>query len=106
MLCCGCNFMAKFQVSGLLHAIYVLNAMHLLHSIYVLHGLHIILHGIYQCCESGSVPVRSGLFGSPGSGSGKIPDPGKYRIRILYPQKDPCNANFLVKYICLKYSFV
>ena len=24
------------------------------------------------------------------------PDPGKYRIRILYPQKDPCNSNFLV----------
>ena len=24
------------------------------------------------------------------------PDPGKYRIRILYPQKDPWNSNFLV----------
>ena len=24
------------------------------------------------------------------------PDPGKYRIRILYPQKDPCNSKFLV----------
>ena len=24
------------------------------------------------------------------------PDPGQYRIRILYPQKDPCNSNFLV----------
>ena len=23
------------------------------------------------------------------------PDPGKYRIRILYPQKDPWNSNFL-----------
>ena len=23
------------------------------------------------------------------------PDPGKYRIRILYPQKDPCHSNFL-----------
>ena len=34
------------------------------------------------------------------------PDPGKYRIRILYPQKDPCNLIFLVKYHCLKYSFV
>ena len=36
-------------------------------------------------------PVGSGLFGSPGSGSGKIPDPV---IRIVYPQKDPCNSNF------------
>ena len=36
------------------------------------------------------------------------PDPGKYqnRIRILYPQKDPFNLIFLVKYHCLKYSFV
>ena len=34
------------------------------------------------------------------------PDPGKYRIRILHPQKDPCNLNFLVKENCLKYSFV
>ena len=36
------------------------------------------------------------------------PDPGKYRIRIriLYPQKDPCNLVFLIKYHCLKYSFV
>ena len=24
------------------------------------------------------------------------PDSGKYRIRILYPQKDPCNSNFFV----------
>ena len=24
------------------------------------------------------------------------PDPGKYRIRILYPQKDPMLSNFLV----------
>ena len=24
------------------------------------------------------------------------PDPGKYRIRIFYPQKDPYNSNFLV----------
>ena len=28
------------------------------------------------------------FFGSPGSGSGKIPDPGQ--------QNDPCNSNFLV----------
>ena len=28
-------------------------------------------------------PVGSGLFGHPD------PDPGKYRIRILYPQKTP-----------------
>ena len=34
------------------------------------------------------------------------PDPGKYRIRILYPQKDPCILIFLFKYHCLKYSFV
>ena len=34
------------------------------------------------------------------------PDPGKYRIRILYQQKDPCNSNFHVKYNCLKYRFV
>ena len=34
------------------------------------------------------------------------PDPGKYRIRILYQQKDSCNLIFLVKYLCLKYSFV
>ena len=34
------------------------------------------------------------------------PDPGKYRIWILYPQKDPCNLIFLLKYHCLKYSFV
>ena len=36
------------------------------------------------------------------------PDPGKYRIRIriLYQHKDPCNLIFLVKYHCLKYSFV
>ena len=34
------------------------------------------------------------------------PDPGKYRIRILYPQKDPCSLVILVKYHCLKYSFV
>ena len=25
------------------------------------------------------------------------PDPGKYRIRILYPQKAPCNSKYLVK---------
>ena len=25
------------------------------------------------------------------------PDPGKYRIRILYLQKDPYNSNFLIK---------
>ena len=24
------------------------------------------------------------------------PDPGKYRTRIIYPQKDPCSSNFLV----------
>ena len=24
-------------------------------------------------------------------------DPGKYRIRILYLQKDPCMSNFIVK---------
>ena len=23
------------------------------------------------------------------------PDPGKYQIRILYLQKDPCNSNML-----------
>ena len=34
------------------------------------------------------------------------PDPGKYRIRILYLQKDPCNLIFLVNFHCLKYSFV
>ena len=32
-------------------------------------------------------------------------DPGKYRILILYPQKDLCNYDFLVIY-CLEYSFV
>ena len=41
-------------------------------------------------------PVGSGLFWSPGSGSRKIPDPdpGKYRIRILCPQKDPMLFKF------------
>ena len=34
------------------------------------------------------------------------PDSGKTRIRVLYPQKDPCNYNFLVIENCLKYSFV
>ena len=29
-------------------------------------------------------------------------DPGKYRIRIIYPQKDPCNSNFF-RYIKLSY---
>ena len=36
------------------------------------------------------------------------PHPGKnrFRIRILYPQEDPCNLNFLVIINCFKYSFV
>ena len=40
--------------------------------------------------DSDPGPVGSGLFGSPGSGSGKIQD--------LDPlsSKDPCNSNFLV----------
>ena len=33
-------------------------------------------------------------------------DPEKYQIRILYPQKDPCNSNILVIQNCLKYSLV
>ena len=33
---------------------------------------------------------------STGSGSWKIPDPDPGKYRILYPQKDPCNSNFLV----------
>ena len=41
-----------------------------------------------------------------GSGSGRIRSFWVTRIRILYPQKDPCNLVFLVKYHCLKYSFV
>ena len=36
-------------------------------------------------------PVGSGLFGSPGSGSGKLPEPGP-----LSTKKTPCNSNFLV----------
>ena len=36
-------------------------------------------------------PVGSGLFGSPGSGSGKIPDLDPFSTK-----KDPCNSNFLV----------
>ena len=47
-----------------------------------------------QCCGSGSlwIQIRSDpvFLGQPD------PDPGKYRIRIVYPQKDPCNYNFLV----------
>ena len=39
------------------------------------------LYGIYQCC---------------GSGSGRIRSFWVSRIRILYPQKDPCNSNFLI----------
>ena len=35
-------------------------------------------------------PVRSGFLGHPDS------DPRKNWIRILYPQKDPVNSNFLV----------
>ena len=46
--------------------------------------------------------VGSGLFGSPGSGSGS----GKIPQKILYPQKDPCNLTIFVKYHCLKHSFV
>ena len=34
-------------------------------------------------------PVGSGLFGKPGTGSGKIPDPDPLS------KKDPCNSNFL-----------
>ena len=40
-----------------------------------------------QCCGSGS---GSGLFGSPGSGSGKITDPDPLST------KDPRSSNFLV----------
>ena len=38
-----------------------------------------------QCCGSGLDPV---FLGHPD------PDPGKYRIRILYPQKDPLLFKF------------
>ena len=55
----------------------------------------IVYYSIYQCCGSGS-------------GSGRIRSfwVTRIRIRILYPQKDPCNLIFLIKYHCLKYSFV
>ena len=52
-----------------------------------------------QCCGSGS---GSGLLVHPDPDPVFLvhpdpdPDPGKYRIRILYPQKDPCNSNLLV----------
>ena len=49
-----------------------------------------------QCCGSGSgrIQIRSDpvFLGHPDLDL----DPGKYRIRILYPQKDPWNSNFLV----------
>ena len=45
------------------------------------------------------------LFTSVWSFLGHL-DLGKNRIQILYPQKDPCNKNFLVIYNCPKYSFV
>ena len=42
------------------------------------------------------IRIRSNpvFFGHPD------PDPGKYRIRILYPQKTPCYSNFLVIKLC------
>ena len=45
-----------------------------------------------------SDPIRSGLFRSPGSRSGKIPD--------HVSKKDPCNSKFLIIWNCVKYSFV
>ena len=42
------------------------------------------------------IPCSTDWMGLQKCGPDPDPDSGKYRIRILYPQKDPCNCNFFV----------
>ena len=77
-------------------------------KIVYIHNLHRL--GIYVMMFNGITSIwpvlRIRIRSDPVFLGHPDPGPGKYRIRILYPQKDPCNYNYLVIKNCLKYSFV